>query len=60
MFRRSRLAWICVSVGEYDRAFSLLARACEERDSNLLGLLTNPIFDNVRNDARFAAVLNRM
>ena len=56
--------WVCVSGRRIRPGFlpaSDTRAACDERDSNLLGLpLTNPIFDNVRNDTRFSAVLNRM
>jgi TolB-like protein/Tfp pilus assembly protein PilF len=47
-------------VGETERAFGLLEKAYAERDPMLRDLKVNPIWDPIRNDARFGTVLKQM
>jgi TolB-like protein/DNA-binding winged helix-turn-helix (wHTH) protein/Flp pilus assembly protein TadD len=51
------LAAIPLGLGDRDRAFALLERACAERASELGTLKVDPVFDPLRDDPRFAALL---
>ena len=54
------IAYIYVALRDFDQAFHLLDVAAAERDPNLIGLMSNPIFDPVRHDPRYAALLNKL
>ena len=54
------IAYICTALGDYDAAFSHLDRAIHDRDPNILGLKSNPIFDALREDPRYHALLKKM
>jgi serine/threonine-protein kinase len=54
------IAYVWTALGDVDRAFENLDRAVVERDPNLLGLQSNPIFDSLRGDARYHAILRKM
>jgi serine/threonine-protein kinase len=54
------IAYICTALGDYDAAFGHLDRAVYDRDPNILGLKSNPIFDNLRSDPRYHALLKKM
>jgi eukaryotic-like serine/threonine-protein kinase len=54
------IAYIWTALGDFDRAFENLACAVVERDPNLLGLQSNPIFEALRGDARYHAILHKM
>jgi serine/threonine-protein kinase len=54
------IAYICTALGDKDRAFENLDRAIFDRDPNILGLKTNPIFDSLRADVRYRALLKKM
>ena len=54
------IAYIYVAMGDFDRAFEMLDRAAVERDPNLVGLMSNPIFDPVRGDPRYHAMLDKL
>ena len=56
----SILATIRIALGEKDRAFPLLQKACSERDGGLLTVAVDPLFDTVRADARFKKLLRCM
>ena len=56
----SDLAEVLFSLGESDRAFECLEQAFEERDKGVLGLKVYPVYDDVRSDPRFRALLSRM
>jgi DNA-binding winged helix-turn-helix (wHTH) protein len=49
-----------VRAGDKDQAFAHLNRAFEVRDANLLFLKVDPRLDDLRKDARYAALLQRM
>jgi len=53
------IAYICVMLRDYDAAFGYLDRAIQDRDPNILGLKSNPIFDGLREDPRYHALLKR-
>jgi tetratricopeptide (TPR) repeat protein len=54
------IAYVHTALGDTDQAFENLDRAIEDRDPNLLGLKSNPIFDPLRNDPRYHALLKKM
>jgi serine/threonine-protein kinase len=54
------IAYVWTSLGEKDKAFASLNQALEDRDPNVLGLKTNPIFDGLRNDPRYLVLLEKM
>jgi serine/threonine-protein kinase len=54
------IAYVCTALGDKDRAFENLDRAIHDRDPNLLGLKSNPIFDSLRGDERYRAILRKM
>jgi TolB-like protein/Tfp pilus assembly protein PilF len=47
-------------LGEVDRGFEWLGRACDERAGFLAFIGVEPMFDAVRGDARFAEILRRV
>jgi serine/threonine-protein kinase len=54
------IAYISTALGDRDGAFDNLDRAIFDRDPNVLGLSTNPIFDGLRDDERYHALLRKM
>jgi tetratricopeptide (TPR) repeat protein len=54
------IAYICTALGDRDAAFENLDRAVADRDPNILGLKSNPIFDGLREDPRYHALLRKM
>jgi serine/threonine protein kinase/Tfp pilus assembly protein PilF len=56
----SNLARIWFALGEVDRGFEWLDEAYENRDRRLIELKVDPMFDNVRSEPRFVALLNKM
>jgi tetratricopeptide (TPR) repeat protein len=54
------IAYICTALGDKDRVFENLDRAVFDRDPNILGLQSNPIFDSLRTDERYHAILRKM
>lgn len=51
------IAAVYIGLGETDRAFAWLRRACEERATALVNINVEPAFDSVRGDRRFADLL---
>jgi TolB-like protein/Tfp pilus assembly protein PilF len=56
----ARLAEAYAQLGEKDRAISLLEQGYEERDAELAYLNVWPLFDPLRDDPRFQALVRRM
>jgi serine/threonine-protein kinase len=54
------IAYVHTAMGDADQAFENLDRAIQDRDPNLLGLKSNPIFESLRGDPRYHALLNKM
>ncbi|MES1257402.1 MAG: protein kinase [Acidobacteriota bacterium] len=54
------IAYISTALGDKDAAFENLDRAVFDRDPNILGLKSNPIFDSLRDDERYHALLRKM
>jgi TolB-like protein/DNA-binding winged helix-turn-helix (wHTH) protein/Tfp pilus assembly protein PilF len=55
-----RLAMIHIGLGETDRGFEWLEKAFEARDWQMVMLNVEPLFDPVRSDPRFAALVERV
>lgn len=49
-------ALIYVALGEYDKAFENIRLSCNERNQSLPNWITDPIVDEIRNDARFEEI----
>ena len=47
-------------LGDLDATFTLLAHACDDRDPALMHLASDPRFDTIRSDPRYAAVIGRL
>ncbi len=56
----SHLALVYLGLGDKDRVFEWLEKAYEERVNYLTYLKVEPLFDNLRSDPRFAALLKKM
>ena len=56
----SVLAFMYAGLGDRDKAFALLDKACDERDGLLVFLKVEPSFDPLRSDARFERLLRRV
>ena len=54
------LAWVCLGLGEHDHAISWLQQAAEERDGQMVFLNRLFLFDPLRSDPRFQALLKKM
>ena len=57
---RGYLAAAHLALGDTDRAIGWLAKAVEERDQSINAMKTNPLWDAIRSDPRFVALLKRM
>jgi len=55
-----RVAVVHIALGETDRAFEWLEKAIEARDWQMALLNVEPIFDPLRSDQRFAALVERV
>jgi hypothetical protein len=49
-----------LGLGEIDAAFEWFDRAVEERDQNMMPVLSYAHFDPIRDDPRFAALVHKM
>jgi hypothetical protein len=48
------------ALGNLDEAFQWADRAIDQRDQQLLGLKSTPLYENLRSDPRYPALLHRM
>ena len=56
----SNLGHVYLGLGELDTAFEWFDRAVEERDQNMMPILSYAHFDPLRSDARFNRLLSKM
>jgi len=54
------IAIIHVGLGEKDRAFEWLEKACQDHSDELIYLKVEPMFDPLRSDPRFEALLKKI
>jgi serine/threonine-protein kinase len=54
------IAYVFAALGDKNAAFEHLDQAIADRDPNVLGLKSNPVFDGLREDARYQALLRKM
>jgi len=54
------IANIYAALGENDQAFVWLEKACDNRDENVCWLKVDPMFDSLRSDSRFSALLKKI
>jgi tetratricopeptide (TPR) repeat protein len=47
-------------LGDFDQTFTMLSRACHERDPSLMHLASEPRFGAIRSDARYVTVIERL
>ncbi|MEO2049137.1 MAG: tetratricopeptide repeat protein [Pirellulales bacterium] len=55
-----QIAYVHVGLGEYDEAFQLLERACQERSWELVFLQVEPWFDCLRSDCRYVELIKKI
>jgi TolB-like protein/lipopolysaccharide biosynthesis regulator YciM len=53
-------AWVHTGLGEKDRAFEWLEKACQEHDPRLVFYLRDPMFKTLRSDPRHADLVKRV
>jgi tetratricopeptide (TPR) repeat protein len=53
-------ALVYIGLGDFDTAFEWLDRAVDERDVHMLHLTVKPVYDPIRADPRFHALLRKM
>ncbi len=56
----TNFAHVHFGLGEFDAAFEWFDRAVEERDQNMMSILSYTPFDPIRQDPRFTALLRKM
>ncbi len=54
------IAMIYVGLGDKDKLFEYLEKACEEKESFLAFINTWPLFDSLRSEPKFKAILKKM
>ena len=54
------LTFVALGLGDHDRAISWLQRAADERDGMMIHIGAHFIFDPLRSDPRFQALLRKM
>ena len=59
-FNPLEAAVICAALGNRDEAFKWLEKSYEDRVQGLIYLKSNPEFDNLRSDPRFADLTRRI
>jgi hypothetical protein len=53
-------AWISIGLDEKDRALAWLEKAYEDRDPYVILLNADPVYDSLRADPRFIALLKKI
>ena len=54
------MAWVSLGLGENEQAITSLHQAVERREGRMTHLNRDPLFDPLRSDPRFQALLHRM
>ena len=56
----TRIAKVYIALGDNDQAFKWLTKAFENRDSDLVYLAIDSIYDSIYNDPRYQELLKKM
>jgi TolB-like protein/Flp pilus assembly protein TadD len=54
------VAWVYLGLGEREQALTWLEKACDEHASEMIYLKTDPLYDDLRQETRFAELLRRV
>ena len=54
------IAWVYIGLGDHEKALDWLEKAFAEHATVLVSLRTFPLFDDLRSNLRFEALINRM
>jgi tetratricopeptide (TPR) repeat protein len=54
------VAWVYLGLGERGQALTWLEKACDEHASEMIYLKTDPLYDDLRQETRFAELLRRV
>jgi adenylate cyclase len=54
------IAWYSMHLGDVRSALKLLEQAADERDSDVISVLWDPIFDNIRHEEEYRRVLKKI
>jgi eukaryotic-like serine/threonine-protein kinase len=54
------VSWVCIGLGRKDEAMEWLEQAYRQGDSQITWLGVEPVFDPLRSDPRFSALLRRL
>ena len=55
-----QIAYVCAGLGQDDRVFELLDKACQKKSRELVFVRTEPWFDHLHSNPRFLTLLGRM
>ncbi|MCK7523654.1 MAG: hypothetical protein MZV64_41455 [Ignavibacteriales bacterium] len=53
-------AYIYYRLGDKERTFELLERSIHAHDASIMDISSNPIWDDLRSDPRFVALMKRV
>ena len=49
-----------LGLGEVDPSLTWLETACEQREAQITGVKVHPVYDSLRSEPRFQAILHRV
>jgi tetratricopeptide (TPR) repeat protein len=55
-----QIAFVCLSIGEMDRAYTFLKKALQERSWELIFMREEPWLDDLHSDKRFLEIMDRL
>ena len=53
------VSWVCIGLGKNEEALQWLERAYQQKDYQLSWISVSPVFDPIRSDPRFVALMRR-
>jgi hypothetical protein len=54
------MSWACFALGDLECGYQQLEEALRQRSSKMIFLRTSPVFDPVRENPRFQAIVDKM